>query len=155
MSTYLPILGALLAVAAAADVGQRRVPNLVVAPLAAAGLGAQWASGGAGAAGSGLVAGVVVLAVLLLPWAKGLVGAGDVKLAAAAATWLGIGSVVPFLLFAGAAGVPVALAARVSHRLTLRRLAREGLADGAVPRETVPVAVAVALGALAVLWVRP
>jgi prepilin peptidase CpaA len=155
MTAHLPILGTLLAVAAAADVGQRRVPNLVVAPLAAAGLGAQWASGGLAAGASGLLAGVVVLALLALPWARGIVGGGDVKLAAAAATWLGIASVLPFLLYAGAAGVPVALAARASHRLALWRVAREGGVAVAVPRETVPLAVAVALGALVVAWGRP
>jgi prepilin peptidase CpaA len=155
MSAYLPILGTLLAIAAAADVGQRRVPNLVVALLAAAGLGVQCATGGAAAAGSGLLAGLVVIAVLAFPWVRGLVGGGDVKLAAAAATWLGIGAVVPFLLLAGAAGLPVALAARLSHRLALRRLARAGVGDAAVARETVPVAVAVALGALVVAWGRP
>jgi prepilin peptidase CpaA len=156
MTAYLPILGTLLAIAAAADVGQRRVPNLVVAPLAAAGIGAQWASGGLPAAGSGVAAGILVIVVLALPWARGMVGAGDVKLGAAAATWLGVGWVLPFLLYAGAAGVPVALAARLSHRLTLWRLARAGGAEAvAVPRETVPVAVAVAVAALVVAWGRP
>jgi prepilin peptidase CpaA len=158
MASHLSILGFFLAVAAAADVAQRRVPNLVVAPLAAAGLAAQWASGGVSAAGDGLLAGVAVLLILWLPWARGLLGGGDLKLAAATATWLGLGSVLPFLLFAGAAGLPVAIAAKLSQRLAPSRLAGAGAAEGgavAVRRETAPVAVAVALGALAVVWVRP
>jgi prepilin peptidase CpaA len=161
MSVHILIFGTLLGVAAAADVAQRRVPNLVVAPLAAAGLAAQWAGGGFAAAGDGVLAGAAVLATLAVPWARGWVGGGDVKLAGAAATWLGIGAVVPFLLFAGAAGIPVALAARVSHRLELWRVAKRAIAGGppvdgvAVPRETAPVAVAVALGALAAFWGRP
>jgi Flp pilus assembly protein protease CpaA len=157
MTTSLPILGTLLAIAAASDVSQRRIPNAIVAPLAAAGLAAQWAGGGAGAAGSGLLAGCIVLGVLVLPWARGLLGAGDVKLAAATATWLGAGAVVPFLLYSAVAAVPVALAARLAHRHAVRRFASQPGAAGivALPRESVPVAVAVAIAALAVAWGRP
>jgi Flp pilus assembly protein protease CpaA len=160
MTVFLPILGLFLAVAAAADVAQRRVPNLVVAPLAAAGVAAQWVAGGALASVDGLLAACAVTVVLGVAWAKGAIGAGDVKLAAAVAIWLGAGSVVPFLLFTGVAGVPVALAARLSHRVELWRVTRRAIAGGpsasiAVQRETAPVAVAVALGALAVLWGRP
>jgi prepilin peptidase CpaA len=160
MTFHLVILGTFLAVAAAFDVAQRRVPNLVVAPLAAAGLAARWLLEGPAAAGDGLLAGIAVLAVLAYPWARRYLGAGDVKLAAAAAIWLGLGSVAPFLLYAGAAGIPVALAAKLSHRLALAQVARApgGAPPGDAPLVspgTAPVAVAIALGALAVLWVRP
>lgn len=159
MTASLVILGTLLAVAAAFDVAQRRVPNLVVAPLAAAGLAARWAADGPAAAGDGLLAGIAVVAALAYPWARRMLGAGDVKLAAATAIWLGLGSVLTFLLYAGAAGIPVALAVKLSHRVQLARLPRaaDGAAGVAVPaaRETAPVAVAIALAALAVLWVKP
>jgi prepilin peptidase CpaA len=161
MTAHLLILGTLLAIAAASDVAQRRVPNLLVAPLAVAGLAAQWSSGGVLGAGNGLLAGGVVLVVLGIAWANGALGGGDVKLAAATATWLGLGSVVPFLLYAGAAGVPVALVTRLSYRFETWRLARVVGPGGALvaplegSRETAPVAVAVALGALAVLWGKP
>jgi prepilin peptidase CpaA len=157
MASHLPILGTFLAIAAAADVAQRRVPNGVVAPLAVAGVAAKWEGAGAGAAVAGILAGVAVVAVSLYPWRKGIVGAGDVKLAAAVAIWVGPDRLVPFLLFAGAAGLPVAIAARVGHRLALRRLVRAASASGvgleavAPPRESVPFAVAIALGALAVV----
>ncbi len=158
MTAHLPILCLFLAIAAAADIAQRRVPNVVVAPLAAAGIAAQWASGGAGSAGNGVLAGSAVIAILVIPWARGAIGGGDVKLAASVAIWLGLGSLLPFLLYAGAAGVPVALTARLAHRLELRRLARTVSTAGEAvlpPQETVPVAVAVALGALAALWGKP
>jgi prepilin peptidase CpaA len=161
MSAHLLILGTLLAVAAAADVAQRRVPNLVVAPLAVAGLAAQWSSGGVLAAADGLLAGSLVTVVLGIAWAKGALGGGDLKLAAAAAIWLGSRSVLPFLLFAGVAGIPVAFTARFAHRLELYRLATRvsaggpPLAEADLPRETAPMAVAVVLGVLAVLWGRP
>ncbi len=159
MTAHLVILGAFLAVAAAVDVAQRRVPNLVVAPLAAAGLAARWTVEGAGGVGDGLLAGIAVLAALAYPWARGFLGAGDVKLAAATATWLGLGSVVPFLLYAGAAGIPVALAVKLRRRVDLGRAPVPAGAPGGVAvaasRETAPVAVAIALGALAVRWRTP
>jgi prepilin peptidase CpaA len=159
---HLALLMALLGVAAAADVAERRVPNAVVAPLAAAGLAAQWAEGGAPSALLGAIAGGLLLALLLLPWTAGKLGGGDAKLAAAAAVWLGPGRLLPFVLFTAVAGAPVALAARLGHRLELRRLLRQAAAGGvpaeglAPPAQTVPVAVAVALGAFAALrWNLP
>lgn len=156
MAPYLPILSLFLAVAAASDVAQRRIPNLVVAPLAVAGIAAQWVTGGAAAAASGLLAGCAVLVILGVFWARGALGGGDVKLAASAAVWLGLGSLVPFLLYSGAAGVPVALAAKLAHRLECRATATgTGALAAPAPRATAPVAVAVAIGALAAAWVKP
>jgi prepilin peptidase CpaA len=151
-----------LAVAAAWDVARRRVPNLVVAPLAALGLAAQWSSSGPQAALLGLAAGAGTLLLLLAPWALGALGGGDAKLAAATAVWLGPSRLSSFLLYAAVAGAPVALAAWAAHRLRarreLRRLAAAGLSvdDARLPRQTAPVAVAIALGALAALrWGSP
>jgi prepilin peptidase CpaA len=162
-AAHLTILGAFLAVAAAADVVWRRIPNALVAPLAVAGVAAQWISAGPFSAGRGVLAGLAVVAVFLFPWSRGMIGGGDVKLAAAVAVWLGPERLVPFLLYAGAAALPVALATRLSHRLALRRIARSGAGaaggvagDLAVPAETVPLAVAIGLGALAALrWSLP
>jgi prepilin peptidase CpaA len=158
---HLPILGALLAVACASDVAARRVPNAVVVAIAVAGAGAQWVAGGLAAALGGLAAGAALLAVFLVAWAKGKLGGGDLKLAAATAIWLGPSVLVPFVLFTAMAGVPVALAVRALRRIELRRPART--AAGAPPPgepapspETVPLAVAIALGAGAVLtWRTP
>ncbi|HET9555428.1 MAG TPA: prepilin peptidase [Anaeromyxobacteraceae bacterium] len=161
-SLHLALLGSALAVAAARDVAERRVPNLIVAPLAAAGLAAQLAAGGPGALLEGALAGGAALLLLLLPWMAGGLGGGDVKLAAAAAVWLGPSRLAAFLLFTAVAGGPVALAARAAHRQRARReLARVtsaglGLDAAELPRETAPVAVAIALGAIAALrWGLP
>jgi prepilin peptidase CpaA len=93
----LPALGwaaAFLGLAAAWDVRERRIPNALTLPvllgalaLAAAGLGAlglREALLGAGAA----------FALLLLPYAVGALGAGDVKAATALGALLGVGPVV-------------------------------------------------------------
>jgi prepilin peptidase CpaA len=157
---HLAILGALLAIACASDVAARRVPNAVVIAIAAAGVAAHWASGGLVQALGGALAGALILAVLLAGWAAGGLGGGDLKLAAATAVWVGPSGLVAFVLLSAMAGVPVALAARAAHRLESWRLARAAagplLPEGAPARETVPLAVAIALGAGAVLsWSMP
>jgi Flp pilus assembly protein protease CpaA len=157
---HLAILGALLAVACASDVAARRVPNALVIAIAAAGVAAHWASGGVARALGGALAGALVLAVLLAGWAAGGLGGGDVKLAAATAVWIGPSGLVAFVLFTAMAAVPVALAGRAARRLALWRVARAVagtlLPERAPARETVPLAVAIALGAGAVLsWSMP
>lgn len=146
----------LLGAACVADVAARRIPNAVVALLALGGLWARWGAGGLAGAGGGLLAGGLVLAVLLLAWRLGVVGGGDVKLAAAAAVWVGPAGLLRFALFTGAAGLPVALATWVARRLGSGRALGAGEGGGAAvaspPRQAVPVAVAIALGALGALF---
>jgi len=150
------LLGSLLAVAVAADVAQRRIPNPVVLAIAAAGFAAQWVGVGPAAALAGALTGAGVLVALLLPWASGKVGGGDVKLIAATAVWLGPSRVLAFLVLTAAAGAPVALATRMAHlratRLLLGRTAGGPASETLVlPRETVPYAAAIAIGAFAAL----
>ncbi|HSM91625.1 MAG TPA: prepilin peptidase [Anaeromyxobacteraceae bacterium] len=159
---HIALLAALLAAAAAFDVGQRRVPNALVASVAAVGLLARGSAGGAASAGLGLVAGAITLALLLVPFATGKLGGGDAKLAAAAAIWLGPSRLVSFFVFVAVAGAPVALLARLSHRFALWRLAVQVRSDGVAlddvrpPAESAPVAVAVLLGTFAALrWELP
>ena len=75
--------------AAVVDCRQRRVPNRVTAAVALSGLAvASWFGGWAGAAGA--LAGLTVgFGVLVVPWAMGAMGAGDVKLMAAIGAWFG------------------------------------------------------------------
>lgn len=72
-----------------------RVSLLVVAfyGLAALGLGAPLAT-----IGSGLAAGLLILLLGLIPFSFGMMGAGDVKLASAAALWFGFDNALPFLM---------------------------------------------------------
>lgn len=158
LGLHQAVLGALLAVAAAADVAQRRIPNALVALLAAAGLAAQWAAGGPKAAALGGLAGAGVLLLLFVPWATGKLGGGDAKLACAAAVWVGPAHLVDFLIFTALAGAPVALASRLARRAALALGGRQAapilLAQTAAGPETVPYAVAIALGAVAALHWR-
>jgi prepilin peptidase CpaA len=147
---HLAILGVLLAIACASDIAQRRVPNAVVLPLAVAGLAAQWVSGGPWALLWGATAGLCVFALLVAPWALGKVGGGDLKLAAAAAVWLGPARIPGFLVVAGLASAAVGIAVHVAHRVRLQRAVRAPAGspaslDAPVVRcQTVPVAIAVA-----------
>ena len=78
-----------LLVAAGWDVRQRRVPNWLSVTLSITGLAARFLQQGF-VAGAWGVAGVVVgLMLLIVPFAKRWIGAGDVKLLGAAGAWLG------------------------------------------------------------------
>lgn len=152
----LAILGAGLGVAVAFDVAQRRIPNPLVALIAVTGLAVREWSGGATGLVDAVLAGAITLLALLVPWASGLLGGGDLKLAAAAAVWLTPSRLGAYLVFTAVAGGPVALATLAAHRWRVRHALRAvtgagGLALDAAPKATVPMAVAIALGALAAL----
>jgi prepilin peptidase CpaA len=161
-ANFLDLLGGLLATAVASDIASRRIPNLVVAFIAAAGLVVQWVNGGPSAAALSALASLGVLALLLVPWMSGKLGGGDVKLIAATAIWVGPSRVLPFLALTAAAGAPVAYATRLVHFLGPRCEAPGAPAPGCQPAppfevsETVPLATAIALGAYAALhWNWP
>ena len=155
---FRALFGTLLAMAVAADVAQRRIPNVVVLPLAAVGFAVQWLEGGPAAAGVVVLVAMGVLALLVLPWMSGKLGGGDVKLIAATSIWIGPSLVLPFLAFTAVAGAPVAYATRLVSFVQLRREAPRttphGCHPGALPaaQETVPMAAAIALGAFGALF---
>ncbi len=163
----LSIIGALLLAAALSDAARRRIPNLIVIPLAATGLAGQLFRGGASGLLSGLLAGAIVFALLWGPWAKGLLGGGDLKLATAAALWLRPGRLPLFLLAGALAGGAAAVVVYAFSATAARREVRQNLALAALTGEvgmlpagrdarcTVPYAVAVGAGAMiALLWQR-
>ena len=93
-------LAALLAAACLSDLRARRIPNVLVLVIAAVGIvfavaGSGWLGGLAGA-GGGLITG---LAIWFPFFAFGMLGAGDVKLFAASATFLGARAAVEGALY--------------------------------------------------------
>lgn len=88
-----------------------------------------------------VAAGVFVL--LAAAFHAGMMGGGDVKLAAALALWFSPASTLKFLVFMSIAGGILTLVILVVHRLR----SKEG-------RPRIPYGVAIAIGALAILTQR-
>lgn len=122
---FVPLVG-MLALAAALDLRDRRLPNWLTAAVAAAGLTGSFLPGAAVTpAGSalGLLAGG---ALLLLPFILGAVGGGDVKLLAGVGAWLGPLGALIVLLGACLAGMLLVLAQALAEG-RLRDLGRNSL----------------------------
>lgn len=101
----LMTLGALLALGCmVTDALWRRIPNALTLPAAGAGLVIALVSGGWESllwSGAGMLVG---FGLLLLPYALGAMGAGDVKLLAALGALLGYPGIVQVFLYAAIAG---------------------------------------------------
>lgn len=141
----LAMLVVLLVIAAAIDIKIRKIPNRLNAAIA---LGAPlfWLSAGLpwwpGVAIQLAVA-VAVFGLLTLAFMVGMMGGGDVKMAAAIALWLAPSDTLRFLVFMSLAGGLVTLVTMAWHK----RTKREG-------KPKVPYGVAIAIGALAILAQR-
>jgi prepilin peptidase CpaA len=155
-------LSALLAVACWSDLRARRIPNTLVLVTAAVGFafgvaGQGWLDG-LTRAGSGLVTG---LAIWLPFFVFGMLGAGDVKLFAASATFLGARAAVEGALYTALFGGVLAaifmiansgLAAtafRISHAANQPMLLRQ---EPSTHGRRLPYALAIAAGVLTALW---
>ncbi len=88
-------------------------------------------------------AGAVVFILLAGAFYAGLMGGGDVKLAAALALWFSPASTLKFLVLMSIAGGVVTLVAMALHRLRKR-----------TGRPEIPYGVAIAFGGLAILTQR-
>jgi prepilin peptidase CpaA len=155
-------LCALLAAACLSDLRARRIPNVLVLVTAVIGVafavaGAGWL-GGLTRAGGGLVTG---LAIWFPFFAFGMLGAGDVKLFAASATFLGARAGVEGALYTALFGGVLAAifmiansglattAFRIGHAAHQPMLVRQG--SGTHGRR-LPYALAIAAGVLTALW---
>src|SRR5687768_4090166 len=95
----------LLAWACVSDLRTRRIPNNVVASLVLSGIGYALATMSPVVALEHALGGSAVGLTLWLPfWMARVLGAGDVKLAAAAGAWLGTGGVVEASLLGAVGG---------------------------------------------------
>ena len=90
-----------------------------------------------------IAAGAGVFVLLAGAFYAGLMGGGDVKLAAALALWFSPGSTFKFLVLMSIAGGVVTLVAMALHRLRKR-----------TGRPEIPYGVAIAFGGLAILTQR-
>jgi prepilin peptidase CpaA len=158
----LGVFALLVIIAALKDLSSFTIPNWISVSLAAAFIPAallahpslsQFAHIGVNFA-VGL--GVLVLAAVM--FALGWIGGGDAKLMAAAALWLGLGGLLPFLLYTGLAGGALALGLMALRSTWIRPIAAGGPAWTqrlATPGEAAPYGVAIAIGALAAFAMHP
>jgi len=158
------VFSVLLVIACVTDVRWRRIPNALVLTLALTGFAfSVWVEPwlvGLGRAMSGLALGFVIWIVF---YVIGAIGAGDVKLFAAAGAWLGPAATWRAALVGAAIGGVLAIAMLVRERrarqglenvmasISTRSLAV--LAPGASNSRQLPYGVALACGALIVAWI--
>jgi prepilin peptidase CpaA len=95
--------------ACAWDLRTRRIPQALTLGGAAAGLAFHLLSGGWTAGGTSLAGWGLGLAVFLVPFALGGLGAGDVKLMAALGAWLGPGTVLWLAAYTAISGAVLAV----------------------------------------------
>jgi prepilin peptidase CpaA len=98
------------------DVVARVIGNMSVVLIALAGVLARFLAGPTSLLWSLLVA-LALLGILLLPWQRGMVGGGDVKLIPAVALGLPLGAMLPFLSATALAGGALALLHLAGRRL--------------------------------------
>lgn len=149
IESAVPLFAGLL-FASITDLRTRRVGNLLNASIALAGL-SMWTVGfgwrGLVVAGGGLVA---CLAIGAWPFARGWLGAGDVKLLAAAGAWVGLAWVPMLIVLTAAAGGVVSLATLLLANRSARSAGGDPLTR---PRSVqVPYALAIAVGTMLTAW---
>lgn len=155
----------ILVLAARQDLSQHRISNFLTTGALTAGFGMQWlAHGGGGALLALAGAGVGLFCLLPFYLLKGM-GAGDVKLMAAAGAFLGPVDAFIAALLSLAAGALLAIlvvAWRVANSPATSPLAGHDATSSAKPRsalaraaaERFPYAAAIAVGVVATLWFR-
>jgi prepilin peptidase CpaA len=172
-SMPLPILGwaaAFLFIAVERDVHCQRIPNWLTFPTLAAALLYGALIGGANGFLDALLGAGAALALLVLPYSVGALGAGDVKAAMALGALFGAGDVARIVLLAIGFGGAFALLrlavagelAETSRRwlhslatsLVTRRLVYLPPAPDAAAARGIPFAVAIALAVSAHQWME-
>jgi prepilin peptidase CpaA len=158
------------ALACVFDLRWRRIPNALTFTVAGLALVYRLATGGPTAMGEAAL-GWLIGAALFLPWfALGGMGAGDVKLVAALAAWLGPVGALWLVVDSAIAGAVVAVAVSLVHgylRQALRNVVLllmwwrtagpRPLPELTLERGTGPrlaYAFPIMLGALATIWLR-
>ena len=101
----LTLFPALMAFAATSDLFTMTISNRVSLALTAGFFVLAWGSGmGVAAAGAHVGAGLLMLVLCFVCFARGWIGGGDAKLAASTALWLGFDQLLAFLLCASVLG---------------------------------------------------
>ncbi|MGV3620139.1 MAG: A24 family peptidase [Archangium sp.] len=155
------LLSVTLIVALATDLKHRKIPDLLTYPAMLIALGLRAYFEGTGDADTGLITGLIGLAIgggwfaLFALFNRGM-GWGDVKLAAVVGACLGLAktpAAIVFISLAGAAQAVLSLVMSGSLDATLRRTFSKEKSNG--ERKQIPYAVAIAVGAAWAMWWQP
>jgi len=159
------VFTAILVLAAIGDLRTRRIPNRLVATLAVLGLAFSVTQGPfLGGALHGFEGLFVGLACWLPFYALGWLGAGDVKLFAAAGAWLGPMGALEGALIGAFAGAVLAVLWMLRSQGVRNAVQTLGMAAGSPGllskpaggekgRSTLPYGVAIAFGAICAAWI--
>lgn len=154
------VLGALLVAATGFDLWSRRIPNALCVAIFGCGLVTAALLPGAPTLASSIGAFLAAFVAAALAWRLRLCGGGDAKLAAAAATWVGLAGLPAFAAAAALAGGALSLVCYALSAAAARRAIRANLVAAsalgplAIPggwaegRVSVPYGAAIAAGAL-------
>lgn len=156
-------------IASVYDVKSRRVPNLLTGPSVLVAIGLHAALQGTRGVVDSLEAGLICGLLFLIFYAAGGMGAGDVKLMAAAGCFAGTAHVVYLLVFTVLAGGVMALVLAVMRGRLRETVFNVGtivshhLHSGLQPHPEInvrnrstlrlPYGVAIAVGSLVTLWI--
>ncbi|HEX2723114.1 MAG TPA: prepilin peptidase [Gemmatimonadaceae bacterium] len=158
------IFTAVLLTAAFVDLRKRRIPNSIVAVLAILGLAFSMLQRPVAAGFGNGVAGLMVALACWLPfYALGWLGAGDVKLFAAAGAWIGPIRAVEGALVAALAGAALSLIWMIRLRGVKDVVVTLGMSAGSPEllapsadkmsrRSSMPYGLAIAFGAICAGW---
>jgi len=140
-------------VAAYYDWRWRRIPNWLTYPAAGLALVVRLGLGGRAILAEGAVGMGLAFVVMALLFASGVMGGGDVKLAAATGAWIGIAAVPRALFFMALLGAGLSLLMAGMERVRRPALLRtpEGQAAAPYGPLTVPYGLAIAGGAVLAL----
>ena len=167
----MPLVGAWALTLSVFDLRYRLLPNYLTLGGAAAALVIRWFTGGETALLDGAAAGAVAGSFLLLPFLMRGAGGGDVKMLFAAGAIAGWSRLLFLLWYMSLAGLVLAVVmlalkqvegARLKHYARCAvdwRYDRKAGAAALPPKESakarVPFALAISVGLLLALWIRP
>ncbi len=156
------VYASLLGVAALYDLWRFRIPNVIVVALVVLFLAAALKSYDTVPWLSHLGAGALMFAAGTAVYAFGFLGGGDVKLLAATSLWIAFGLLLQYLIYVAIIGGALSLVLialrRILQVILVRFASRPELITLPrllVPGESVPYGVAIAVGAIPVIWSMP
>jgi prepilin peptidase CpaA len=131
LSWILPnmVAGCAAGAAAVVDVRKYRVPNRLTLPLLPLGVAYHSIAGGVDGLQTSLLGAAFGFASLILAYAIGILGAGDVKLVAAVGAWLGFGATIGVVVVAALSAVVYSFVTSLFRGVTWRDGAWKAIRD--------------------------